>query len=134
MNWSKTLLGGVLAGVTMMLANFVMHGILMADTYRQYPDVFEQEPSSPAWFAGICVLIGIVLAVLFARTRRSWAAGVAGGAAFGLLVGMTHFFANFFDVLVYEGFPYYLSWCHGAMDAVVFTLAGVVLGLTVKSG
>jgi hypothetical protein len=95
--------------------------------------VFEQEDGGPLWFTLICVLIGVVLGILFAKTRRSWAKGVAGGVAFGFLVGMTHFFANFFDALVYEGFPYYLSWCHGTIDAIAFAASGVVLGLMIPS-
>jgi hypothetical protein len=128
----KTILGGILGGLAMMLANFVMHGVIMADTYRRYPEVFSQEATNPAWFTLVCVLIGIALAILFARTRGSWAKGLTGGVAFGLLVGIIHFFSNFFDSMVYEGFPYFLAWCHGGMDAIAFTVAGAVLGLVIK--
>jgi hypothetical protein len=135
MKWSKTLLGGVLGGLALMLVNFLLHGVLMAETYRGYPEVFEQEasPSGPVHFAIISVLITIFLAIVFAKTRSLWARGIAGGLVFGLLVGMTHFFTNFYDTLVYDGFPYYLAWCHGAMDAVAFAAAGAVLGLVLKS-
>ena len=37
--WARTLVGGVVSGLVLMLANFVMHGLIMADTYRRYPDV-----------------------------------------------------------------------------------------------
>jgi uncharacterized membrane protein YedE/YeeE len=98
-----------------MVVDFVMHGVIMADTYRRYPEVFTQEDAGPAWFALVSVLIGIALAILFARTRRSWAGGLAGGAVFGLLVGIiTHFFANFFDALGTRAFP--TTW-RGAMAA-----------------
>jgi hypothetical protein len=133
MNWSKTLLAGILGGIAMMAVDFVTHGVLLADTYRRYPEVFEQEEGGPLWFTLICILIGIVLAILFTKTRRVWANGVAGGLAFGLLVGMTHFFSNFFDALVYDGFPYYLSWCHATIDAIAFTASGVVLGLMIRN-
>jgi hypothetical protein len=132
MNWSKALLGGTLGGVAMMIVDFITHGVILADTYRRYPEVFEQEEGGPLWFTLICILIGIVLGILFAKTRSSWAKGVAGGIAFGFLVGMTHFFRNFFDSLVYAGFPYYLSWCHAAIDALAFAVAGAVLGLVIK--
>ena len=128
----KTILAGVLGGLAMMVANFVMHGLIMGETYTRYPDVFSQEATSPAWFTLVCVLIGIVLAILFARTRSAWARGLTGGLVFGFLVGMTHFFTNFFDSMVYEGFPYFLAWCHGGMDAIAFTVAGAVLGLVIK--
>ena len=132
MSWWKTLLGGVLGGLAMMLVDFVAHGVILADTYRRYPDVFEQEDGGPMWFTLICVLIGVALAILFAKTRRSWAGGLAGGAAFGFLAGGVQFFTNFFDALVYDGFPYYLAWCHGTIDLIAFTVAGAVLGLTIK--
>ena len=132
MSWWKTLLGGVLGGLAMMLVDFVAHGVILADTYRRYPDVFEQEEGGPMWFTLICVLIGVALAILFAKTRRSWTRGLAGGAAFGFLAGGVQFFTNFFDALVYDGFPYYLAWCHGTIDLIAFTVAGAVLGLTIK--
>ena len=128
----KTLVGGILAGLVMMVANFVMHGVIMADTYTRYADVFTQEGGNPAWFAVVSVLIGVVLAILFRRTRRTWASGVVGGIVFGLLVGATHFFMNFYDALVYEGFPYYLAWCHGGMDLIAYALGGATLGAVVK--
>jgi hypothetical protein len=133
MSWSKTLLGGVLGGIAMMAVDFVTHGVLLADTYRRYPEVFEQEGGGPLWFTLICILIGVVLGLLFARTRRSWAKGVGGGIAFGLLVGMAFFFRNFFDALVYDGFPYYLAWCHGTIDVIAFAAAGAVLGLMIRA-
>lgn len=132
MSWSKTILGGILGGIAMMLVDFVAHGVILADTYRSYPEVFEQEGGGPLWFTLICILIGIALAILFARTRRSFAKGVAGGLMFGFLAGAVQFFTNFFDALVYDGFPYYLAWCHGAIDLIAFTAAGAVLGLVLK--
>ncbi|HEX2464428.1 MAG TPA: DUF1761 domain-containing protein [Thermoanaerobaculia bacterium] len=133
MSWSKTLLGGVLGGIAMMAVDFVTHGVLLADTYRRYPEVFDQAGGGELWFTLVCILIGVMLGILFAKTRRSWAQGVTGGIAFGFLVGMAFFFRNFFDALVYEGFPYYLAWCHGTIDAVAFTAAGAVLGLMIRS-
>ena len=132
MSWSKAVLGGILGGIAMMMVDFVTHGVILADTYRRYPEVFEQEGGGPLWFTLICILIGIALGILFAKTRRSFARGIAGGLAFGFLAGLVQFFTNFFDALVYEGFPYYLSWCHGAIDLVAFTVAGAVLGLVLK--
>jgi hypothetical protein len=133
MSRPKTLLAGALSGIAMMAVNFVTHGVLLADTYRRYPEVFDQEGGGPLWFTLICVLIGVALAILFAKTRRSWAAGIAGGLVFGALVGVVQFFTNFFDALVYEGFPYYLAWCHGTIDVIAFTASGAVLGSMIRS-
>lgn len=132
MNWGKILLAGVLGGIVMMIANFVMHGIIMGSTYMEYPEVFVQEETGVGWFALVSVMIGIGLAILFAKTRLSWASGLVGGAAFGAIVGLTHFFQNFYDALVYEGFPYFLAWCHGGMDLIAFALGGASMGFILQ--
>ena len=49
MNWSKALIAGVVAGIVLWLANFLMHGVIMAETYMKYP-VFTQEQANPVWF------------------------------------------------------------------------------------
>ena len=132
MNWPKTLLAGVLAGLAMNIANFVMHGLIMGSTYMSHPDLFVQEDGGIAWFFVVSIAIGIALAILFAKTRGSWAAGLAGGATFGLIAGLVPFFLNFYDALVYNGFPYYLAWCHGGMDIIASVLGGAVMGLVIK--
>ncbi len=132
MNWSKTLLAGVIAGVVMNIANFVMHGVIMGSAYTGLPDLFDQTGSGVAWFFVVSIAIGIALAILFAKTRGSWAAGLAGGATFGLIAGLVPFFLNFYDALVYNGFPYYLAWCHGGMDIIASVLGGAVMGLVIK--
>ena len=42
MNWTRALIGGVVAGIVVWIADFVMHGILLGETYARYP-VFTQE-------------------------------------------------------------------------------------------
>jgi len=132
MNWSKTLLAGVLAGIAMMIANFVMHGIIMGPTYGRHPDLFVQEEGGIGGFLVVALIIGIGLAILFSKTRNSWAAGLVGGATFGLIAGIAPFFNNFYDHMIYNGFPYYLSWCHGGMDLIAYVIGGAVMGLVLK--
>jgi len=133
MNWSKTILAGVVAGVATFLVDFVMHGIIMADTYSGYPEVFTQTEGNPLYFGVISICIGIFAAILFAKTRGSWSAGWAGGAAFGFWLGMTAFFAQFYPALTIDGFPYYLSWCWGGMTLIDGVVGGCVLGAVYKS-
>jgi hypothetical protein len=128
MNWSKAVLAGVVAGVVTNIADFVMHGILLADTYSGLPEVFSQEQANPLHFAAVSICVGIFAGILFAKTRGSWAAGWKGGATYGFWLGMTAFFAEFYNTLVIDGFPYYLSWCWGGTLVIAGVIGGAVLG------
>jgi len=131
MNWSKAILAGVVAGIVKTLADYVMHGVIMADTYAKYP-VFTQEQSGVHYFFLVGISIAIFAAILFGKTRDSWAEGVMGGVSFGFFLGLVFFFYPFYSPLVLEGFPYHLAWCHGGIELIGFTIAGGVLGLIMK--
>jgi hypothetical protein len=133
MNWSKAVLAGVVAGVVTNIADFVMHGIIMEGTYSSLPEVFTQTQANPLYFVAISICVGIFAAILFAKTRGSWSAGWQGGAAFGFWLGMTAFFAQFYNPLVIDGFPYYLGWCWGGMNVISGVIGGSVLGAIYKS-
>jgi hypothetical protein len=132
MNWTRVLLGGLAAGIVTTIADFVLHGMVMAPTYMRYTEVFSQTQANPLWFTLISICIGIAVAVLFALTRGSWASGVAGGVTFGFFVGLVGFFPSFYSPLVIEGFPYYLAWCWGGITMIDSLLAGAVLGGIVR--
>lgn len=132
MSWTKALVAGVVAGVVLWLADFVMHGVIMAQTYVKYP-VFTQEQANPFWFLVISICITIPAALIFAKTRECWSAGVAGGATFGFFLGLFSFFPHFYSPLIYEGFPYYLGWCWGGISLIGMVIVGVVLAAVYKS-
>ncbi|MEZ5332062.1 MAG: hypothetical protein R2991_08395 [Thermoanaerobaculia bacterium] len=135
MRWGKVFLGGIVGGIVMWLVDFVQHGVIMADTYMSYPEVFNQaeNPNAPWWFLLVEVCIAIAAAMLFVKTRGSWAAGVSGGLTFGFFLGLVGFFPNFFHPLTIDGFPYYLAWCWGGMTMIASLVLGAVLGLIVKA-
>lgn len=134
MNWTKALIAGVVGGIVVNIYDFVMHGIIMGNTYREYSTVFTQEQANPVWFFVVAIFIGIFGAVLFAKTRNSWAPGAKGGMTFGFFVGLIAFFAQFYSPLVIEGFPYYLAWCWGGITLIGWLIFGAVFGLIVKGG
>jgi len=131
MNWMRIVLGGVLAGVATNIADFVMHGMILAKTYQKYPEAFSQTPANPLHFAAISVVMGICIAILFAKSRSAWEAGWKGGATFGLFFGIAIFFSGFYMPLVIGGFPYYLAWCWGGTYLVDALVGGVVLGAVI---
>jgi len=133
MNWTKILLAGIVGGVLSNIADFVMHGVIMADTYKKYTDVFTQTQANPLWFLLIAVLMGFFTSLLFAKTRANWSTGWKGGATFGFYVGLIAFFAQFYSALVIDGFPYHLSWCWGGITLISMTIMGLGIGLVQKN-
>ena len=125
-NWAKVTIAGVAAGVVVSLVNYLLYGVIMADTYRTYSQVFSQEQASPLYFFGVSIAIAFFFAVLFAKTRNCWAAGAKGGMVYGFWLGMVAYFANFYDPLVLDGFPYYLAWCHGGIGLIGAVVGGAV--------
>ena len=84
MNWTKAVIAGVLGGIAVTVADFVMHGVIMQDTYMKY-DLFTKEEANPLYFALIAICIGITVAFLFAKTRGSWGAAALLGLASSML-------------------------------------------------
>jgi hypothetical protein len=128
MSWGRVLAGGIAAGVVTSAADFVQHGVLLADTYKKYSEAFTQTQASPMYFLAVALCVGICTAILFGKTRASWAPGWKGGLAFGFFFALAIFFMNFYQPLVIGGFPYHLAWCWGGINVVDGLLAGAVMG------
>lgn len=133
MNWTRIAMAGFAGGVVTWLSDFFQHGVLLAPTYARLNQVFSQEPANPAWFLLNAVTISVMAAILFSRTRGSWAAGARGGLTFGFFLGLVVFFQRFYDPLVVDGYPYYLAWCQGGVSLIDSLLAGAVMGAIIKS-
>jgi hypothetical protein len=133
MNWSRISVAGLAAGIVTWFSDFVLHGIVMAPTYRRLSQVYSQTQANPLWFLLVSIAICFMAALLFARTRGSWSPGWRGGLGYGLFLGLVIFFQRFYDPLVIDGFPYYLAWCQGGISMIDSLLAGAVIGSVVKA-
>lgn len=132
MKWGKVLLGGLLGAVALNIADFVMHGLMLAGEYREYA-VFSQEQANPLLFFVVALCISLAGALLFAKTRGSWPAGVGGGIRFGFFAGLVTMFQPLYNTIVIEGFPYHLGWCWGGVNVIGMMILGAVLGAVIKS-
>lgn len=130
MNWTKALIAGVVGGLAVSVYNFIMHEMIMGATYDGLA-VFRQD-ANPIWFSVVAIVVGIAGAMLFAKSRASWGAGVKGGVNFGFWVGLIGFFAQFYNPLVINEFPYYLSWCWGGIILIGWMVFGAVAALLYK--
>ena len=129
MNPIRALLAGLAAGVAVFFSDFVLHGLVLGDTYVKYPEVFSQDGSSPFYFLLISVCLAVPAAFLFARTRGNWTPGILGGLTFGGWLGLIGFFVPFYHPLTIEGFPYFLAWCQGGACLISSLVGGAVAGV-----
>jgi ABC-type nitrate/sulfonate/bicarbonate transport system permease component len=74
--------------------------MVMGPTYQRLSQVYTQTEANPAKFLLVSLTICLMAALLFARTRGSWAAGWKGGLAFGFFLGLVIFFQRFYDPMV----------------------------------
>ncbi len=129
MNWTKVGLAGLAAGVVVNIYDFLMHGIVLGDTYASLPEVFSQEQANPLYFFLISVCFWLAASILFEKTRMSWADSFKGGATFGFFMALPGFFTVFYNALVIEGWPYSLCWSWGLIGVTGGILGGGILGL-----
>ena len=136
MNWTRVVGAGLGAGIVGWIADFVMHGMMLGNTYKKYPQVFTQseDPKAAVWFLLISVVTFLFAALLFSKTRQCWADGFKGGMTFGFFLGMVGFWTSFYSPLVIDGFPYFLAWCQGGATVIASMLGGAVLGVVLKRG
>ena len=130
MNWGKVLMTGAVGGVVLWLYQFVMHGLILGNTYAGM-SIFIQT-GSPFWFLAIAVTTGIGGAMMFSKTRNVWGAGIKGGVTFGAILGIVPFFGQFYFPMLIDGFPYYLAWCWGTIAIVGWMIFGAVASFIIK--
>ena len=129
MNWTKIGMAGIAGGVVIWLLDFMAHGFMLANTYTRYEIFNVSEAANPLMFLFVSICIAAAAAILFARTRESWAAGAAGGATYGFFIGLVGIFPFFYNPMVLNGFPYYLAWCWSGITMIDSVILGALLGV-----
>jgi len=122
MKLNKVLLTGIVGGAVVWVYYFLTHGLILADMYMKH-SVFITESANPIWFVFNTVLVALAGALLFAKTRGSWAEGIKGGLTFGFFVGLVLFFYQFFN-------SFLLEW--GGIELIGWLVFGLVAGILYK--
>ena len=126
MDFKKFLVIGLAVGIAASAVDFVVHGSLLAEFYSHPP--FRQGVNA-GWMVLTDVVAAFVFAWFYLAVAGSFAPGVPGGMTMGFYTGVLMIFpAAIFMYLMFEGFPYYLSWIWVFYVIVLYVGAGAIAG------
>lgn len=126
MNFKKCLTIGVVIGIVVTVLDFVVQGRLLASYYTQPP--FRQDIHM-AWIVVGDFAAAFIFAWVYLAVAGSFAPGVPGGATMGFYAGvLVNFPGAIFMHLMFQGFPYVLSWIWIVYGILWYVCAGAIAG------
>lgn len=126
MDFKKCLTIGVVVGIVVTVIDFVVQGRLLAGYYTQAP--FRQDINM-AWVVVGDFAAALVFAWVYLAVAGSFAPGITGGATMGFYAGvLVNFPAAIFMHLMFQGFPYVLSWIWILYGVLWYVCAGAIAG------
>ena len=132
MNIKRWLLASVAVFVVMGALEFLIHGVLLSDMYRQTASVWrsEAEMQQMMWvfWAGILVFAPF-FALIYVKGYEKGKPGLGQGFHYGLYVGVMLSVMNSFGWYVLLPIPLALAFCWFLTILVEFTVAGMAAGL-----
>ncbi|HKB11494.1 MAG TPA: hypothetical protein VKD69_12615 [Vicinamibacterales bacterium] len=134
MNYARIALAAAAATVFDSIFGYLVYGVLLANSFAQYPGVYRTAEAGAAYLPGMfaCLFIGLLVAAFVYAKGYEGGRGVAEGLRFGVLLGV--FVAAIFAGVNYATLNIGLS--HSlvmAMAAFVeWTLLGGVIGLAYR--
>ncbi len=134
MKSGKFWLAVLAAGVVVNVYDFVMHGMILGNTYKSMPEVFNQT-ENPTWFIVGDFVAVLVFAWFYDKVYASFGGGTMGGLMYGLYAGVLVSFPTWiFNHLIFAGFPYGMAWQITLLNIIWGVIAGAVLGAIYKKG
>ncbi|HKQ23283.1 MAG TPA: hypothetical protein VJT81_02430 [Burkholderiales bacterium] len=136
MNPKKWLLASVAVVVVIAVLEFVIHGVLLADMYRQTASVWrpEAEMQKMMWVFWVGILVFAPLFVLiYVKGYEKGKPGLGQGFRYGLYVGVMLSVMNSFGWYVMLPIPLALAFYWFLAILVEFTVAGIAAGLVYRA-
>lgn len=127
MKLQNLLLATAVVGVVFNIYDFVVHGLLLAGTYEGIAAMRTDTPL--IWMIVGDFVFALVFVWFYDRVYDSFGGGTAGGARFGMYLGVVMAFpAMLFMPLMIVGFPYGLGWVWVATTIIAGVIGGAVAG------
>lgn len=123
----------LVAGVVMNIVDFVVHGLWLGPTYMmQHTTLFRQDVNVAWWIVGDFIWV-FVFAWIFSKVSGSFGSTVKDGITAGFYLGV---FANFplalYMHLMFNDFPYSLSWISLIYGIVWYMIVGAIFAAVLK--
>jgi hypothetical protein len=126
MDFKRFLTIGIAVGVAANVIDFVVQGNLLMSYYAQPP--FRQD-TNMAWMVVGDLVAAFVFAWFYLTVAGSFGPGPANGARMGFYTGvLVNFPAAIFMHLMFQGFPYFLSWIWVFYGIFWYMCAGAIAG------
>ncbi len=130
--WLAVLVGGVVANVM----DYLVYGRWLSNAYfMKNPVLFNNDPGNIPWFIVGDFVAVLVFAWIYDRVSSSFGSTPMDGAKAGLYLGV---FANFplgiYMHLMFNGYPYGLSWISMVYGVIWCVVVGAVLAAMMKKG
>ena len=127
--WLAVLVAGVIANAL----DFIVQGqVLSGMYYAKLAEVFRQD-TNIAWFVLGDFVAVLVLAWVYDKVAAAFGGGMKGGACCGFYLGVLASFPTYhFIHLMFNGYPYALTWISTIYGILWYVIAGAILAAVMK--
>lgn len=136
-NWSRVILGGLLAGVVMNVFDWALYGVVLAKDYSAAMQALGKQGSMDnmiPWFVFLDFVCGIALVWVYAAIRPRFGAGARTGVIAGLAVWFFIAFLHALGEAPMQLFPQRLYTIGVLVALVQLPLAAAVGAYLYKEG
>jgi hypothetical protein len=129
--WLAVLVGGVVANIL----DYIVWNLWLSPTYMRANTALFRQDTNVAWYIIGDFVAVFVFAWIYDKVAGSFGTTVKHGATAGLYLGIFMSFPTFiFMNLMFNGFPYGLSWIMTIYSIVWYVILGAVVAAMMKKG
>lgn len=132
---SKFWLAVLVAGVVANVLDYIVYGMWLEGAYFKQNTMLFAQDTNPTWYVVGDFIAVFVFAWIFNKVSGSFGSSVQDGAKAGLYLGI---FANFplwiFIHLMFNGYPYSLSWISTIYGIIWYVIVGAIIAAVMKKG
>ena len=126
MNVKRFIIASVVVYIVVQVLDFIIHGLILADTYKTLANVWRPDMMSLIW---IFYVAGLVFAVLFVYIfiKGYEGKGILEGVRYGAIMGLFMNVIGMFGQYVMYPIPFLLSLQWFIYGMIEFIIAGMVV-------
>ncbi len=135
MKSGKFWLAVLAAGVVMNVIDFLVYTQWLGPSYMMTNSVLFKQDTNPIWFVIGDFVSVFVFAWVFDKVSASFGSTLQDGAKAGLFLGvLVNFPTYIFLHLMFNGYPYALSWISMIYGIVWYVVVGTLFAALMKKG